>query len=64
VKAAVASFFGQNLALKSFLKSRQEKKAGRLSDASFLRMRFAWRAACLDFIKERAQWIWACSSLN
>jgi hypothetical protein len=54
VKAAIVLFFRQNLALKSFLKSHQEKKAGRSSDASFLRMRFAWRAAHLDFIKERA----------
>jgi hypothetical protein len=64
VRATIVSFFEQNLALKSFLKSHQEKKVGRSSDASFLRMQFTWRAAYPDFIKERAQWIWACSSLN
>jgi hypothetical protein len=64
MRAAVVSFFEHNLKLKSHLKSHQKKKAGRSSNASFQRMQFVWRAAHPDFIKERAQWIWACSSLN
>lgn len=53
MSAAVALFQGQNLEVKSCSKSLQERKSGRSPDVSFQRTQFAYRAAHLDFIKDK-----------